>query len=146
MKKNKTEELLKRLKNIRNKADLKSYIDTHTIETSDKQLADYILEICNNKGYKKSDIIRNSDINRTYGYQILSGFKSPSRDKLLQICVGNNFTREHTNKALTIANFGMLYAKNPRDSIIIYSLNNNLNLIETNIILHEHGYRSLGED
>lgn len=144
MKKNITEELLKRLGKIRNKSDLKVYIDNHGLESNDKQVADYILEICSQKDYKKSDIIKNSDIDRTYGYQILSGFKRPSRDKLLQLCLGNKFSKEETNKALTIANWGILYAKNPRDSIIIYGFNNSLNLVDTNLILHEHGYDSLG--
>lgn len=143
--KNKTGELLNKLKTIRNKSDLKKYIDTHVFEIDNSQLSDYILKICNDKGYKKSDIIRNADLNRTYGYQILSGLKMPSRDKILQICIGNQFTGVQTNKALTISNCGILYAKNPRDSIIIYSLNNSLNLIEANIILHEHGYKPLGE-
>lgn len=141
MKKNKTEELLNILKRIRNKSELKGYIDRNPLE---KQVADYIIDVSNKKGYKKSDIIRNSDIDRTYGYQILSGLKKPSRDKLLQICLGNKFTRKETNKALTIANWGILYAKNPRDSIIIYGLNNSLSLVDTNIILHEYGYDSLG--
>lgn len=144
--KDKTEELLNRLTNIRKRSDLKTYIDSHQLESNDKQLHDYILKICQDKGYGKRHIIKNADINRTYGYQILSGLKTPSRDKLLQICVGNKFTTEESNRALTIANWGILYAKDPRDSIIIYSLNNGLNIIDANIILDEHGYELLGGD
>lgn len=142
--KNKTEELLNRLRNIRKSSDLKNYIDSNSLESNSYQLHDYILEICKEKDYRKNQIIRNADLNRTYGYQILSGYKTPSRDKILQICVGNSFTVEETNKALTIANLGILYAKDPRDSIMIYSLNNSLSLIDTNIIIHEHGYETLG--
>lgn len=142
--KNKTEELLNRLMNIRRKSDLKTYIESSSLETDTKQLHDYILKICYEKGYEKSDIIKRADIDKTYGYQILNGSRKPSRDKILQLCVGNSFTLVQTNKALTIANCGILYAKNPRDSIIIYSLNNSLSLIDTNIILDEHGYESLG--
>lgn len=142
--KNKTEELLNRLMNIRKKSDLKSYVESDSLSTDTKQLHDYMLSICEEKGDSKGDIIKNADLNRTYGYQILNGFKKPSRDKIIQISVGNKFTLKQANKALTIANLGILYAKDPRDSIIIYSLNNCLSLIETNIILHEHGYESLG--
>ncbi|MBS4536378.1 XRE family transcriptional regulator [Clostridium sp. D2Q-14] len=139
-----TEELLDRLNRIRNQSDLKNYIDSCSLEKCNYELSEYILKICENKGYGKSDIIRNSDMHRTYGYQILSGDKSPSRDKLLQICIGNKFTRDQANRALTIANLGILYAKDPRDSIIIYSLNNKLNLIDTNVILDEHGFKLIG--
>lgn len=145
MKRNKTEELLNILKNIRKMSELKKYIDDHAIERDKNRLSDYILRICEEKGYSKSDIIRNADIHRTYGYQILSGIKRPSRNKLLQISIGNKLTREETNKALTIANLGILYAKDPRDSIIIYALNNGLNLVDANIILYEQGYDLLGD-
>ena len=141
--KNTTEELLSRLVNIRKRSDLKTYIESNS-KSSSEQLHDYILNICNKKGYDKRDIIKNADVNRTYGYQILNGFKKPSREKILQLCVGNSFTRAQINKALTIANLGILYAKNPRDSIVIYSLNNSVSLIDTNIILHEHDFESLG--
>lgn len=142
--KNKTEDLLNRLIKIRKRSDLKTYIESNTYEKDNIDFHDYILKVCRDKGYRKSDIIRNADINRTYGYQILSGFKMPSRDKVLQICMGNRFTRGEANRALSLSNWGILYAKNPRDSIIIYCLNNCLSLIEANIILHEHGYESLG--
>ncbi|MFY9214672.1 MAG: hypothetical protein ACOXZT_08740 [Tissierellaceae bacterium] len=143
--KDKTGELLKRLMTIRKKSDLKKYIESDALEESYKQVHEYLLKVCRDKGFDKSDIITNADIYRTYGYQILDGSKKPSRDKLLQICVGNKFTQEETNRALTIANWGILYPKDPRDSIIIYSLNNGLSLMDTNIVLHESGFKALGE-
>lgn len=145
MREKKTEDLLNKLMNIKKRSDLNKYFEENAAHIDNHFLPDYILKICQDKGLGKSDIIRNADINRNYGYQILSGLKAPSRDKLLQICIGNGFTLEQANKAMTIGNLGILYAKDPRDSIMIYSLNNSLNLIETNIILDEHGYKLLGD-
>jgi|SRR5699024_11656667 len=140
-----TDKLLKMLNKVKNQSELKKHIDRSDLKEEAYQLCEYILEVCKDKDCGKSKIIRNSDIHRTYGYQILNGNRLPSRDKLLQICVGNKFSLEETNKALTIANLGILYAKELRDSIIIYSLNNKLNLLEANIILDEHGLKPLGD-
>ena len=144
MKNKQTEKLLDRLNSIKNESELKKYINSSKSKGNSLELSDYILKICKSKGLKKSDIIRNADIYRTYGYEILNGKKLPSRDKLLKICIGNLFNLEQTNRTLTIAQLGILYAKDPRDSIIIYALNNQLNLIDTNIILNEHNLEVLG--
>lgn len=146
MKNKSTQELLDRLNKIENKSKLKSHIDSSNLEESNYKLSDYIVETCKSKGYNKSTIIKNAHLYRTYGYEILSEKKSPSRDKLLQICIGNKFTLDETNRTLTIGKLGILYSKDLRDSIIIYSLNNDLDLIDVNILLDEHNFKLLGED
>lgn len=140
MKNKKTDRLLNVLNNFKKKSNLNQYIDFIESKKSSLVISDYIIDIGNEKNLSKVDIINNSNIYRTYGYEILSGKKLPSRDKLLQICLGNKFTLEETNRALTIAKLGVLYAKDPRDSIIIYSINNKLKLIHTNIILDDHNF------
>lgn len=145
MKNKSTEKLLNRLNRIKNKSELKNYINQSKTNNDKYKLSEYILNIAEFRGYSKSDIIRNADIYRTYGYQILNGHKTPSRDKLLQICAGNKFTLDETNRALTLGQLGVLYPKDPRDSIIIYVLNRGLGLINGNIILDEHGFKSIGE-
>lgn len=143
MKNKKTEKLLDILNTFQDKSQLNKYIDSLESNKNNLELFQYILKVARDKGFEKSDIIRNSDLYRTYGYEILSGKKLPSRDKLLQICIGNNFTLDETNRCLTLGKLGVLYAKNPRDSILIYALNNKLNLIDTNIILHGHNFDPL---
>lgn len=139
-----TEKLLNRLNDIRDLSQLKEYINSNESIGEGFILSEYILEICSSKGLKKNEIIKNADIYRTYGYEILSGKKLPSRDKLLQICIGNRFSLEETNRSLTIGKLGILYAKDPRDSIIIFALNNQLNIIDTNTIIYEHNFEILG--
>ena len=75
-----TEKLLNRLKKIKNKSELNKYVDSSNHKEDNYKLSEYILELCKDKGYSKSDIIKNSDIYRSYGYEILNGKKSPSRD------------------------------------------------------------------
>lgn len=138
MKNKQTEQLLNILNQINDKSKLSKYINSSTYEEINLSLDEYIMKICKGKGLGKSDIINNANLYRTYGYEILNGKKNPSRDKLLQICIGNYFTLDQANRSLTLAKLGVLYPKSPKDSIIIYALNNSLSLIETNIILHDH--------
>lgn len=143
MKNKQTEKLLNILNNINDESKLNKYINSLKPKKGNFKLSEYILEICKSKNFEKSTIIKNSDIYRTYGYEILSGKKKPSRDKLIQICIGNKFTLDETNRSLTLGKLGVLYVKNPRDSIIIYALNNRLKLIDINIILNEHSFKPL---
>ncbi|HLS54098.1 MAG TPA: hypothetical protein VK031_09005, partial [Tissierellaceae bacterium] len=92
MKNRPTEKLLEMLTKIKDEKELKRYIKTSSSEKESLKLSKYILEVCNKKDIKKSEIIRNADIYRTYGYEILNGSKLPSRDKLLRICIGNKFS------------------------------------------------------
>lgn len=145
MKDKSTEKLLNILNKAKNKSSLDKYISSNS-EHDTYELSEYILEISTSKGYSKSDIIKNSEIYRSYGYQILNGKKSPSRDNVLKICIGNKFNLEQTNRTLTLAKLGVLYAKDPRDSIFIYALNNKLNIINVNIILSDHNFKLLGDN
>lgn len=106
MKDKSTEKLLNILNKAKNKSSLDKYISSNS-EHDTYELSEYILEISTSKGYSKSDIIRNSEIYRSYGYQILNGKKSPSRDNLLKICIGNKFNLEQTNRTLTLAKLGV---------------------------------------
>ena len=49
---------------------------------------------------KKSDVIRNSGIDRGYAYDILSDKKQPSRDKVLLLCLGASFSFEEVQTLL----------------------------------------------
>lgn len=140
-----TEKLLNRLNKIESESQLTKFINSSSPQENNYLLSEYILKIFKAKGYNKSTIIQNSDIYRTYGYEILNGKKSSSRDKLLQICIGNGFTLDEANRTLTIAKLGILYAKDHRDSILIYALNNNLSIIDINILLDQHNFKPLGE-
>lgn len=144
MKDKSTDKLLNILNTIESKSELENYIASSNSESKSYQLSDYILNICQSKGYVKSQIIKNSGIYRTYGYEILNGKKIPSRDKIIKISIGNKFTLKQANKCLILAKLSPLYAKDPRDSIFIYALNNNLSIIESNIILSEHEFNLLG--
>lgn len=89
------------------------------------------------RNFAKADVIRKSGIERHYAYQILSGKKTPSRDKLLMFCIGLEMTAKETQHFLLECSAPLLYAKNKRDNVILFALENKLTVIELNELLYE---------
>jgi hypothetical protein len=143
MNKDKTIELMSILNNIDDESYLDEFIKTTSNKFSDLGLPKFFEDICNSKNISKSELIRNAEIDRTYGYQILKGSKKPSRDKILKLCISANLNLVETNKALKLGNVGELYAKNPRDSIIIFGLNKKLDILDIDELLYNRNFDTL---
>ena len=94
-------------------------------------------EILTQKKLKKSDVIRNSGIDRGYAYDILSDKKQPSRDKVLLLCLGASFSFEEVQTLLKQTGYPMLYARIARDSAIIFAFRHHMSPIDTNELLYE---------
>ncbi|MEG1003031.1 XRE family transcriptional regulator [Clostridium sp.] len=140
-----TSELLDVLKGTKNIKELEDYLNKiDNVKYSD--FANYILDKCAEKGIKKSTLIYDANISRTYGYQILNGDKNPNRDKIIKLCISAKLTLDETERALALAKVGKLYAKDTRDSAIIFAINKNLNVIDTNEFLYKLNESYILED
>ena len=91
------------------------------------------------KHLKKSDIIKASGLNRTYAYDIISGRKTPTRDKILMLCLAMQLSMDETQRLLYISGYPQLYAKVKRESAILFALEKHLSVMETNHLLDEMG-------
>ena len=92
---------------------------------------------------KKSDIIKNANIDRTYGYQIINGTRNPDKDKVICLALSMKLTLDETNRLLSLSNNGNLYAKMKRDAIIIYCIIRKAGVMKTNEMLHTHNFEIL---
>lgn len=130
-----TEELLNILKSKRSYNDfLKEQID----ELYFASISEYLEILLAQKGLKKSDVILKANLDKSYAYQIFNGNKTnPSRDKLIMLAFGMELNLDETRKLLKISNVSDLYIRNPRDSAIIFCIENKLDLIQTNEKLDE---------
>jgi len=122
-----TDDLLKILKSANNQKDLKSYISSNLDE--ELSLDEYLGNKLTEKGISKSQAIKNSNLDRTYGYEIFKGQKVIGREKLIALCIGIGLNLTETQRALTIGKQKILYAKDARDSIIIFSARKSLKKI-----------------
>ena len=134
-----TDELLKQLRYSRSMDDFNKYKDSLSKECGYSSLAEYILTYIRTHEIQESDLIRTSQIQRNYAYQILNGTKNPGRDKVLAICLAAQMSFEDTQRALCLANLGKLYPRRTRDSVIIFALEHQLSVQQTNELLYEEG-------
>ena len=138
----KTVELLEILNQAKNSEGLKKYLDD-TTEYANLDFQTYFNTLLEQKHISKSEMVELSGIERTYLYHILSGSRTPGRDNAIRLCIGAGLSLEETMRCLELLSVGILYAKNKRDSIIIYSINRGNNIIETNDLLYEMNEKPL---
>lgn len=118
--------------------------DQIILSIQDCVLSDHLHSLLERKQLDKAEVILESQIPRTYAYQIFQGSKQAGRDKILQLAFAMKLDLEETNRLLTIANHPLLYAKKQRDAILIFSLSNQYSLMETNELLDEFHQELLG--
>ncbi|GAA0116024.1 XRE family transcriptional regulator [Clostridium senegalense] len=145
MKDKKTSELLDILNSIDDTTKLNTYINETKTAFNNLDFCTYFQNILHEKKLKKSKIIDDSNLDRTYAYQILSGKKKPSRDKILQLCIAAKLNLEEIQRILTLGNVGQLYVKDSRDSAIIFAIKKNLNVTTTNHLLSDLNFDLLGD-
>lgn len=125
--------------------NLKNYLSRNKDEFV-LPLDKYLNNLLMKKKLEVTDIIKNSGLNRGYVYQIFEGRKkNPSRIKMLAIGIAMELNLEETQYLLRYAKLAPLYPRNQWDSIIISAIEQNLNVIETNELLHELGETELLE-
>lgn len=135
-----TEDLLNE---IRQTDEIQKFIKRNDDEYLSKPLCEIVGGIIKDKKLKKADVVARSGLNRIYAYQILSGKRVPSRDKLIALCFGLLSGLEETDKLLKLAGYSTLYAKNKRDSIIIFAINSGKSVFSANELLFDNGLEIL---
>lgn len=144
MDKKKTIELMNVLKETNSTKDLKDYLSSMDLhETGSMTFSEYITSLPEYQERKSSDVIRESNIERTYGYQILNGRKMPGRDKAIMICLALHLNLDMTQKALECAKLPVLYPRDRRDAIIIFAIEHDSSVDDTCDLLDEFGEKIL---
>lgn len=107
-------------------------------------LSDHLNMLLSQKGMSRADVVRGSLLDRAYVYQIFSGEKTPSRDKLIAIAFGLGLSDEETQKMLKLSGNRELYSRDERDSLILFSLQRKRTILDTNELLFGHSLPVLG--
>lgn len=129
-----TEKLINEIKTAYN---ITQFISDNEGDIYDPQLCGYIREIMKEKKLNRAQIMRDGLLNQNYAYQILSGKKNPSRDKVIQLCFGMRLNLDEAQRLMKLADVGALYPRNKRDAVVMYGLENKMTLMRVNFILDE---------
>lgn len=131
-----TKELLEQLKHS---STYEEFAKENNPAFSKMKISSALNSIISEKGLKKSEVIAKSGIEVHYAYQIFSGTKTPSRDKVFMLCIGMKLNFEEVNRLLRITGYAELYVKNERDNVLIFGLMKKIGVIEINSLLYELG-------
>ncbi len=135
-----TEELNHEIKAATN---IEDYLKKNQENMLTDNLSSYLNRLLSQKGLSKADVVRSSMLDRAYVYQIFSGEKTPSRDKLISLAFGLSLSDEETQQMLKLSGNRELYARDPRDTLILFALQRNKTILETNELLFNHNFTVL---
>jgi len=128
-----TQELMHRLKEV---DDVHAFLDENEHELLKETIQGYLGGLLAGKNLKTAEVAQSSG-QGDYVYKVFQGKRKASRDILLAISIGMNMTVPETQMLLRIAQTAQLDPRNRRDSVIIYSLNNETSIESVNDILFD---------
>ncbi len=134
-----TEDLLNELLFSNSVSD---YFEQETLPN--RSLSEYLNELLEQHKLKKSEIIRQGQLDPTYAYEIFSGAKtSVARDKVLQLAFGMHLDVRETQRLLKHAGVSELYVKQRRDALILYCVGQGYSLEKTEQELFRFGQETI---
>ena len=136
----KTSELLEILKHAPNVTD---YLEQESENLATAPLHELLKEELNKKGLSPGELAKLAGTDRVYTYQILSGQKTPSRDKVLALCMALQMSFEDTQDLLKRTGYPPLYPRIEKDSVLIFAFQRGLSIIDANELLYEMGIQDL---
>lgn len=113
-------------------SSLGEYVSENRDAFSEQAVSQLLSELYEKKSISKAALARRAGMSEVYLHQVFSGRRSPSRDRLLCLCLGLEATLEETQDLLRQAGFAQLYPRHKRDAVISYGLVHGISLGEIN--------------
>lgn len=123
--------------------DLDHFLADHEGHFNRETTAEILRQFFSERKISKSALARKSGMSEVYLYQIFSGRRSPSRDRLLSLCFGLEVSLAETQELLKLCGEAPLYPKLRRDAIIMHSMVHGLDLFSANDRLFAEGEKPL---
>lgn len=109
-----------------------------------KEFTDYLNELCRKKELIPEHVIKEAQIDRTYGHQLFNGTRRPSRDKVIQLAFAFGLSVDETQEFLRVAGRNELYPRIKRDAALIFGLSKHMNMQEMQEMLDSLDISILG--
>lgn len=129
---------------IKAATDIEDFLMKNKSQMLTCSLPEHLNHLLSQKDLSRADVVRGSLLDRAYVYQIFSGEKTPSRDKLIAIAFGLRLSDDEAQKMLKISGNRELYARDERDALILFALQRKKNILEANDLLSGHSLKTLG--
>lgn len=120
-------------------------------ENTESLLADanpfsaFMREMLRKYGKTQQEVFLQADFPERFGYKLLSGEKhTKQRDYIIRICYAAGMNLEETQKALILYGMAPLYARIPRDAVLMIAFNQHQgSILDVNALLSSHKLRAL---
>ena len=146
MYKRKTDELEEILMHT-HPADIGGFVESNSDEmiNGSRDFMKYMNLKLREKKILKQDVLLKADISQGYGYKLLNEEKvTRQRDIILRICYAAGFTLDETQQALRLYRMDTLYARDPRDAMLMVCFNERPgSIIEVNELLMKNNMQPL---
>lgn len=112
-----------------------------SVSDDEKVFVEYFKILIKEKGLTQQKVFLRADVPERYGYKLLSGEKrTKQRDVILRICYAAEFTLKETQRALRKYGLPELYAKVPRDALLMIAFNERPGtILDVNELLDQNG-------
>ncbi len=136
----KTDDLRQELMEVE---DLDRFLSENETSFEAKECGELLQRLYDATGLSKAELARRSGMSTVYLYQVFSGLRRPSRDRLLCLCFGLDCSLDTTQDLLKKSGFLPLYPKNRRDAVILFALSKGVSLQEANDLLFKENEETL---
>ena len=113
-------------------ADLDRYITENEAYFAEMDLISVLTRLYKKCGLSKAELARRAGMSEVYLYQVFSGRRRPSRDRLLCLCIGMEADLEEVQQLLKRVGYAPIYPKLKRDAIISHGMIHHASLSEIN--------------
>ena len=132
-----------RIQELRETKDLALWLQRHEPEFRCQSVAQALTELYRARDLSKAELSRRSDVSLVYLHQVFGGRRTPSRDRLLGLCLGLQATLDETQTLLQTAGYAPLRLSCRRDAVVLYAILRGLPLMELRELLERFGETAL---
>ena len=134
----------KLLDELLSKPNVEDFVDSKQFNSVD--LCDCLNDFLKEKNMTRKQVIHKTNINETHAYQIFSGDRGASRNKVLQLAIAMSLNLRETNRLLHAAGVSSLYCKDRQDAIVIFCIEHAYDLQQIDEKLYEFGEETLSNE
>lgn len=114
--------------------------NAESLLAEDRPFSAYMHKMIRRYGKTQQEVFLQADLPERFGYKLLSEEKrTKQRDYIIRICYATGMNLDETQKALTLYGMAPLYARVPRDAVLMIAFNQHKgSVLDVNALLSSH--------
>ena len=123
--------------------DLDRFFAEHRLVRHEESVREVLEILLRERRMTKAELSKRACVNESYLYEILSGRKRPSRDRMLCLCFGLGLSLEESQEILRRCGYEKLFPKRKRAALLCRCLENGWDVLRTNEALFDENMQTL---